>query len=49
MDGTGILARALWRFLCFYRLCGLNDIKDRLDEFANLEEDCENSVLEILI
>lgn len=21
---------------------GWNDIKDRLDEFANLEEDCEN-------
>ncbi len=29
--------------LCaFIGYVGWNDIKDRLDEFANLEEDCEN-------
>ena len=26
----------------FIGYVGWNDIKDRLDEFANLEEDCEN-------
>ncbi|WP_413181738.1 CbrC family protein [Escherichia coli] len=29
-------------FCAFIGYVGWNDIKDRLDEFANLEEDCEN-------
>ena len=29
-------------FCVFIGYVGWNDIKDRLDEFANLEEDCEN-------
>ncbi len=46
---TGILACALWRFLCFIGYVGWNDIKDRLDEFANLKKIVRISVLEILI